>query len=79
MGHHVPRCLEKCHKCWFYEEVSTLMRGDPNNYIPVRERLAASAEQFCTVPPKIRDSKTAYRTGVCDMLEAAKKMLAERE
>jgi len=90
IGHHHPRCFDSCHKCWIYEELGSMMRGDRNNYVPVKERARAAADEMvrafdraCNLDPEDKlepyTVADAYATGVHDMLAAVEKMLADRE
>lgn len=79
IGHHVPRCLDKCHQCWIYDELATMMRGDPNNYMPVKERMRKrifAMKEKCTLPNKERK---AYAKALDEIYSSVEKMLADKE
>lgn len=78
-GHHVPACLTECWKCWAYDEIGILMRGDRNNYMPVKDRMRYRAQELkkqCNLAPAQRK---AYLKGINDLEEAVERMLADKE
>lgn len=79
LGHHVPACFEPCIKCWFYDEISKMMRLDRGNYVPVKERLRTRAEMLKdtnSLPGALRE---AHARGVDDIMMFVEKWLADTE
>jgi hypothetical protein len=79
LGHHEPKCLGECVKCWFYDEMKKLMRGEPGNYMPVKERMGKAVVELksrCVMPPK---EKKAYLKALDDLSSSVEKMLSENE
>ena len=79
LGHHLPRCTDPCMQCWFYDEIGNMMRGDRNNYLPVKDRMRVRAHDLkenCKLDPAKRK---AYAKGINDLLAAIEPMLADKE
>lgn len=79
LGHHEPKCFDRCMQCWFYDESLTMMRGDPNNYVPVKERMknaVADLKSRIVLPPK---EKKAYLRALDELSFSVEKMLSDRE
>lgn len=79
LGHHVPDCAAPCIKCWFHQEIVNMMRGDRNNYMPVKERMRLRAKEIkenCRLPA---DKRKSYFKGIDDLLAAVEPMLSDKE
>jgi hypothetical protein len=81
---HSPRCLDLCANCWMYDEIGKLLRGDAHNYIPIKERSGAGAEELLKEADRRAQKDDqffydSYEQGVRDTLALVDKMIGEHE
>jgi hypothetical protein len=80
LGQHDPKCLTNCVRCWFYDELPHMLRGDVNNYVPIKERARAAADKLIAANSSLpKTQRGAYERGVNDILALVEKMLGDHE
>lgn len=84
LGQHDPKCITHCVRCWFYDELVHMLRGDANNYVPVKARLRENAEELLDAADLRAQSDDtfffdSYERGVRDVMVLVEKLLGDNE
>ncbi len=84
IGKHDPKCIDPCIRCWVHDELHSMLRGDVNNYIPIKERAAAEVEKLLDEADRRAQKDDnfffdSYEAGVRDTLFLVEKMLGDHE